>query len=304
MPYNICICIPTYKRPEILRQLLQSIQQCSMDRDLIDNITIIIVDNDANKTAETVSSKINDQLTGPFELHYFSYPVKGLANVRNELVKKAFLFQPDFFVFIDDDEYVSEQWLNELLNAVIKNNTDAARGPVLASVPVGISKSVLHLLQREKHYDNEPLSTWTTGNLIIRRSSLEKYGVWFDTHFNKTGSEDTYFGMQMAKKGATIVWAANAITYEVIPQNRTNIKWFIKRKYRGASTFMYMLILDRDYMKVVKKVAVSFVYILAALPSLLLLASSSENKYWGLLKLSEGVGGFTGLFRLRYGEYK
>jgi glycosyltransferase involved in cell wall biosynthesis len=304
MPYNICICIPTYKRPDILSQLLRSVQQCSINRTLIDIITIIIVDNDANKTAETISSKIKDQLTRPFELHYFNYSVKGLANVRNELIKKAFLFQPDFLAFIDDDEYVSEQWLNELLTAVIQNNTDAARGPVLASIPVGISKSKRHLLQREKHNNNEIISTWTTGNLMIRRSSLEKYGVWFDSHFNKTGSEDTYFGMQMARKGASIVWAANAITYEVIPENRTNIKWFIKRKYRGASTFMYMLMLDREYLKVTKKIAVSLIYVLAALPSLLLLVSSSEKKYWGVLKLSEGVGGFTGLFRLRYGEYK
>ena len=43
-----------------------------------------------------------------FKLHYHNYPIKGLSNVRNEIMEKALLLDPDFVVFVDDDEYVTQ----------------------------------------------------------------------------------------------------------------------------------------------------------------------------------------------------
>jgi len=302
--HKIAVCIPTYKRPDILKQLLDSIAKNNFDKSLIQNIDIIVVDNDADKTAEVVINCLKSEANKPYQLHYYNYTVKGLSHVRNELIRRGLSFDPDFLIFIDDDEYVTTEWMNELLRTIIRNNSDAARGPVFVKLSDYIPKDISKLFVRENYANNTLISTWTTGNLILRRTSLQKYNVWFDDRFSKTGAEDSYFGIQMSKKGATIYWAANAITYEIIPDARASVQWYIKRMYRGANMFMYMLVLEKSYLKIIKKIGVSFFYIAAGIPALLMLLSPIKKNYWGILKLSEGIGGLAGLFNIRYREYK
>lgn len=302
----ISICIPTYKRQSMLKYLLDSIYQCNVDKSLINSIDIIVVDNDSEMTAETVIKELKEKEEDNelFRLHYYSYPKKGLANVRNELIKKAQQFKPDFLMFIDDDEYVTIEWINELVKTIISNNSDAARGPVLAHTSIPISKGIANLLEREKHENNSQISKWTTGNLIVRMTSLERHNVWFDKRFNSTGSEDSYFGIQMAKKGAVLFWAEKAVAYEVIPKERTQLKWFIRRVYRGGSMHIYLLKLEKEYFQIAIKFLISFLYIFVGVLSSIFVLFRTKYKYYGLLKISEGIGGLAGIFNLQYHEYK
>jgi succinoglycan biosynthesis protein ExoM len=301
---NIAICIPTYKRIGMLNKLIDSINICKIDNNFIKDINIIVVDNDVEMTAKNLVEKLKMKVQNPFRLHYFSYSVKGLANVRNELINRALLFNPEFLVFIDDDEFVTENWLNELVRTILTNHADAARGPVFANISNKISTSIAYLLERENYENNSLIDKWTTGNLIIRRSSIEKFDVRFDPRFNSTGSEDTFFGRQMAQKGATLFWAANAVTYEEIPEKRTSINWFIKRAYRGAATYVFILKIEKDYLKIVNKVIVSFVYLLIGLVTLPIIILPIKLRYYGIIKISHGIGALAGLFDFQYREYK
>ncbi|TKK70334.1 glycosyltransferase family 2 protein [Ilyomonas limi] len=302
--HYISICIPTYKRPIILTKLLLSIAKCNIDKGLINKVDIIVIDNDFEKTANEVVCTLRDKFCNLYTLNYHNYPVKGLANVRNKLIEESLKLDPDFLVFIDDDEYVTTNWLNELVITIVSNKADAARGPVIADITQPVSKNMSWLFKREQYANNTQLTMWTTGNLIIRCASLRKFNVWFDKRFNNTGSEDSYFGMQMTKKGATLFWAAQAITYEVIPEKRTKVEWFIRRTYRGGNMFMYMLKLEKKYLQVLKKTLTSFFYIILGLTAAPLMIMPVKIKYYGILKLSEGIGGLAGLFNLRYKEYK
>lgn len=304
MSYQIVICIPTYKRPEMLDQLLQSITACNVNGTFIKDIHITVVDNDQDKTAEPVVKRFEQSTHHTFRVHYHCYPFKGLANVRNELLHKAFHLNPDFIIFIDDDEYVTVDWLNELILALVRNNADAVRGPVIAAPTAPVPSYISWLLLREHYPDNARIKTWTAGNLAIRASSLKKFNVQFDNRFNKTGSEDSYFGIQMAKKGASIFWAERAVAFEVIPEKRTKLRWFIRRYYRGAANFIYMLKLERKYFQVLKKILMSFFYILIGSFSSVFLLTSAKIKYWGPLKVSEGIGGIAGFFNFKFNEYQ
>ncbi len=206
-------------------------------------------------------------------------------------------------MFIDDDEYVTTEWLNELVKAIITNNADAVRGPVLATTDEIIPVPIWYWFKRESYKNNTQIETLTTGNLIMRRSSLEKFNVKFDPRFNILGAEDSFFGVQILKKGAKICWASNAIVYENIPKNRATLKWLVKRTYRGASTFIYILSLEKEYFKVCKKIIVSLFYVFVGFLGLLFLFIPVKRKYWGILKLSEGIGGLAG-GNFLYKEYK
>ncbi|MEI6047781.1 MAG: glycosyltransferase [Bacteroidota bacterium] len=302
---KITICIATYKRPSMLEKLIISILNCNIDKSLIGDISIIVVDNDTEKTAEGVINVLMERIKGIYKLIYSSYPYKGIVNVRNECLKKALSLEPDYIVFVDDDEYVTPDWLNELVKTIINNNADIVRGPVFSEPEIKVSDSISYWFTiRATYSDNSQIYRIATGNLIMNRLSFQKFDVWFDPRFNITGSSDYFFGVQLLKKGARFYWAANAIAYETIPESRANLKWLIKRFYRGASTFTWVLKLEKKYVSLIKKVMASFIYILMGICALVILPFPIKKRYWGILKLSEGIGGITGLFNFLYLEYK
>jgi glycosyltransferase involved in cell wall biosynthesis len=301
--YKIVICIPTFKRPEMLKKLVLSIMECNTDESLISSKRIVIVDNDVEKSAErTVTELIACEGKGT-EVSYSGYPVKGLANVRNELLRIALAREPDFIVFVDDDEYVTVDWLNELVGTIEANNGDLTMGPVNSVVGEDVPKSISCWLDRADYFNNAKLNFIRTGNLIIRVKSLLEMNVWFDPRFNKTGGEDSFFGLQMIKKGATIYWAAKAIVCETVPDDRANLKWLFARYYNGANKFAFILKIERNNTKIAKKIIVSLIYILTGFFGLLLIPFPIRKRYWGLLKLSEGLGGIAGFLSLRYNAY-
>lgn len=297
--YRIAICIPTYKRPLMLKKLLLSIFESNKDESLINYINIIIVDNDSNKTAEIIVNQLKEIVPDFISLNYSNYPVKGLSNVRNELLRIALAVKPDFIDFIDDDEYVTSEWLNELLKTIINSKADAVRGPVLAITDERVPEHIWYWFKRERYSDGSQIQTFTTGNLLLKQSSLAKYNIWFDERFNLTGSEDFFFGIQIQKNGATIYWSDKAIVYENIPKDRVKAIWLLKRVFRGGANYVYVLKLEKQYLKLVTKTLTSFIYIIAGIVALTFLFLPIKKRLWGLLKIYEGIGGIGGLFNFK-----
>ena len=83
---NIVIGIPTYKKPIMLRKLIVSIMECNTDSSIIGNVSIIIEDNDLDKTAENTIAELMKEYT-KYDLQYFNYPIKGISNIRNEIIR-------------------------------------------------------------------------------------------------------------------------------------------------------------------------------------------------------------------------
>jgi succinoglycan biosynthesis protein ExoM len=301
---KIAICIPTYKRPEMLNKLVISIINCNLDQSLIREVNIIIADNDISRSAESTVNELNEMHGTDHKITYLSYPVKGLSNVRNVLLKNGLEQDPDFLVFVDDDEYVTPDWLNELVGTVISNNGDMTMGPVSSQVSKNTPDYISCWLDRADYINNARLNFIRTGNLIIRVKSLLERNIWFDPRFNKTGGEDSYFGLQMIKQGATIYWSSGAIVCETVPDDRANIKWLSKRYYNGANKFAFILTIERNYIKILKKIIISLLYILLGFFALVLTPFPFKKRYWGLLKLCEGVGGIMGFLNVRYYAYK
>jgi succinoglycan biosynthesis protein ExoM len=301
---RVTICIPTYKRTDLLDKLIQGILSCNISRTLISGLDIVVVDNDPAASAEATVRALVEKCAEGINLQYSCYSVKGLANVRNELLRIAGMSDPDFIVFIDDDEFVTPDWLNELVGTIILNKADLVMGPVISVFDEKVPEYISRWIERPSHDNNSKMDFIRSGNLIMRAKTLNEFNVRFDPRFNMTGGEDSYFGSVMLSKGASIYWAAKAIAYETVPSGRANIRWLFKRYYNGANVYTRILGLDRKYTGLIKKTGVSLLYILAGgLGSVMALLPLS-HRYWGILKLAEGFGGLAGLFNIEYQEYK
>ncbi len=301
--YNIVIGIPTYKRPLMLQNLVVSISRCNVNKSFIKTLDIVVIDNDMDRTAESTVTHLSDTCSGFFNIHYCNYPVKGLSNVRNELIRRAMEFNPDYIVSIDDDEYATRDWLNELVLTVSSNNGDIAVGPVIPEFENRVSPFISYWFRYHDLINHQITRVFETNNYIISVKFLSEHKLQFDNRFNSTGAEDSYFRITVLKKGARIYWARDAVAYETIPQKRAKLGWLIMRNFRSAITYTYILKLEKNHVALLKKTIVSAFYLGSGFISLILLPLPIRWKYWGIIKLAESIGGFAGLFDFKYHEY-
>jgi len=300
---QLVIGIPTYKRPAMLEKLILSIYASHINQNLISSIYIVVVDNDAERTAESAISQLKKKCVQPFELHYFNYPKKGLTHVRNEIIKQSLSFNPDYIAFVDDDEYVTENWLNELVKTMIDMNADIVLGPNLPVFEKEVPKYLSRWFDVHNFENNKRMQIVESNNLLIKSKFLIDYNLRFDSRFDQTGGEDTFFGVQAIQEGARIFWSHDAIVYETIPEKRATLKWLMRRIYRSASTFTYILKLRKSYIMLIRKFLISIFYLGFGICSLVFLPFSTKHKYLGLIKISEALGGFAGIINIRYKEY-
>ena len=75
---EICICIPTHRRPRQLQRLLTSL----VEQEQAPPFEVIVVDNDAECSAKPAADEFRDRLS----LTYLVEPIRGLARVRNRAV--------------------------------------------------------------------------------------------------------------------------------------------------------------------------------------------------------------------------
>ena len=300
---SLVIGIPTYKRPVMLKRLIVSIADCLIDKSLINELNVIVVDNDIDRSAEDTVNELKERFHGIYKLNYINYPVKGLSNVRNEIFNRAIEFNPDYIGCIDDDEYATSDWLNELFKTIIKVKSEIVLGPVIPVFESETRSEISYWFKYRDLQDCQSVNFFWTGNFMISTDFLVKSGIKFDERFNFTGSEDSYFGVTALRAGANICWASNAVAFETIPAKRANLKWLMKRSFNTALTFTYILRLKKNYPGIFKKISVSIIYFLGGGVALVAIPFPVKWKYWGVLKISESIGGFAGLLGIHFHEY-
>ncbi|WP_299435575.1 glycosyltransferase family 2 protein [uncultured Maribacter sp.] len=301
---HVVVGIPTYKRPKMLAKLVLSIYKCSLNPEYISKVDIVVVDNDGEKSGKKTCLELKKECPELFNIHYYCYPKKGLSNVRNEILNKALKLNPKYIASIDDDEYVTSAWLNELTKTMVNNNADIILAPVIPDFEANIPESISScFLQKEIKNQLQLKTMERSGNYMIRSEFITQNNLSFDTRFNTTGAEDTFFGIQAVKKNAQIFWAAKAIAFETIPKSRSTFSWLFKRRYRTANTYTFIILIEKKYNLIFKKLIMIFFHFIVGILGSLILPFNTKNRYYGPLKLAESFGAFSSLINIKYHEY-
>lgn len=105
---NISIIIPSYKPGEYIWECFESLQNQSCSSD---NFEVIVV---LNGDKEPYYQRIENYLRGS-KLHYklIYTDIKGVSNARNLGIENS---NGEYIAFIDDDDYVSSNYLESLYN--------------------------------------------------------------------------------------------------------------------------------------------------------------------------------------------
>src|SRR5687768_17382385 len=106
-PPHICVCTCTYKRPEMLRRLLETLERQQTDD--VFSFSIVVADNDATRSAENVVSAFASR--SMLRVVYCCEPTQNIALVRNRELANS---SGDYIALLDDDEFPTDRWLRSL----------------------------------------------------------------------------------------------------------------------------------------------------------------------------------------------
>jgi succinoglycan biosynthesis protein ExoM len=222
---RISVCICTYKRPEMLRRLLQTLEQQNTAGAF--SYGIVVADNDQLRSAET--TVLNFAKSSRIPTIYSSEPRQNIALARNKAIAHA---DGDFIAFIDDDEFPDDAWLVTLLAACNRYRASGILGPVRPHFDSPPPKWIIKGRFCER--PEPPTGTvmdWEkcrTGNVLFRRELIKNDPEPFHLKFG-TGGEDKDFFMRMIQGGGTFFWCNEGFVFETVPPDRWTRLYMVKR---------------------------------------------------------------------------
>ena len=244
--HHISVCICTYRRPQLLRRLLDSLRDQQTDG--LFTYSITVADNDSVRSAETIVSEFASCSQIP--VRYCVEPQRSISATRNKAIANA---SGDFIALIDDDEFTTKDWLRTLYEACSKHSVAGVLGPVSSHFDVAPPEWVLkgNFYQHSVAPTGSVLS-WNkgrTGNVLFKKGILTPGEMPFSPQF-RGGSGDQDFFRRMIEKGNRFIWCEEAIVYEVVPPVRWKRSFMLKRALlRGGANLLHPTFGVRDILK-------------------------------------------------------
>jgi glycosyltransferase involved in cell wall biosynthesis len=230
---NVCIAVPTFRRPQLLRELLVSL--CRQEGVTEHRVEIVVFDNDRAGTAREVVSGF--EFEAPVPLYYVKVDEPGLSMVRNAAL--AFARERfEFLAMIDDDETAGRRWLLELLRVQQATGADAVFGRVDRDLPADAPRWIRagKFLKAPTFADGAPIIHGSTSNCLLKLTSPAAAGLQFDVRLNEAGGEDELFFGQLRLGGGRLVYAAQAIVHDRVQPQRLSARYILFRSFRNGNT--------------------------------------------------------------------
>ena len=224
----ICsVCIATYRRPNLLKKLLISLEQQLLPESV--EMEVIVVDNDANKSAEVVVQRV--QKLSRVQYYYYNQPVRSISLTRNMGVENSL---GEYILFIDDDEIASTEWLSHLLGTIKTFKVDGVFGRVIGDfnpeTPKWMKKGDFFFIP-VKTTGEKATHKYTT-NCIIKASLLRGLKEPFKPNYGLTGGEDVELFDRLERQGARFIYSYEGFTSEYVPPSRSCLSFLASRRIR------------------------------------------------------------------------
>jgi glycosyltransferase involved in cell wall biosynthesis len=228
---SIVVCICTYRRPALLKRLLEGLM--SQNTDSLFTYSIVVADNDHLRSGEAVVSLFAG---APVPTRYCVEPRRNIALARNKAVMNA---DGDFIAFIDDDEFPTNDWLLTLFKTCMAYRVDGVLGPVKPvfdkDAPAWVIKGGFYLRATYPTGFVIDGKAGRTGNVLLKKEVFAGSDFPFRPEFR--AGEDQDFFTRMIAGGRVFIWCEEAVAYETVPSTRWKRSVMLKRALlRGATT--------------------------------------------------------------------
>lgn len=227
----VSIIICTYNRCEQLRKTIESLLNLKYD-----SYEIIVVDNNSTDATASIAKE--------YPVRYVFESKPGVSFARNTGLDVS---HGEFVGFIDDDEIVSDNWIEAMLNAFkLEDSVTVVTGPVqpqyIVPLPCWLNDNIYEVSEDDKFKKYRLLSTnetLGTGNSLFIKRRLA--GIRFNPQLGRSkdnliSGEDTDFIQNIYRKGYKAAYSPDALVYHIIPTERTTLKFFMRRHFSEGIT--------------------------------------------------------------------
>ncbi len=224
---GVSIVIPTYKRPDGIKNALESLIGQSAGKRALE---IVVADNDPKASAKDLVA--NFAKSSAIDVIYKHVPQPGVSNARNGALSVA---RGRFIAFLDDDMKALPGWLDELVKAALKYEAGITFGPAIAVMPNADDPLNPFMEPFFSRIANAPEGYITkclgTGGCLLDLSLCDMPSPAFDPIHNETGGEDDALFHHLTSRGAKVAWAIKAESFEIVPAARATPKYMWKRNF-------------------------------------------------------------------------
>lgn len=258
MKYKIALLLPTFKPGWYVERCLQSIEAQTLEKS---KFKVYLALNGSDKSFESYLNEALKEFTFQYLLFFLEEP--GVSNARNFLIDNS---TEEFVVFVDDDDLLSENYLEELLKASshstigisnVKNFTGAIDN--LYENYIGDCFNKLGAVETSKFKSRQYYSSPCAK--MIHRDIIDN--VRFDT--NLSIGEDSLFMAQLSPKVTAVQKTADSACYYVnqregsASRSQVNKQQEFKRLTYLLKAYSKMLINPRyDSLFIMSRIAATF----------------------------------------------
>jgi hypothetical protein len=232
----LTIAIPTFRRPKMLAECLDSLLP-----QLQDSVELLAIDNDPEASARAMVERYADP-----RLRYVHEKRPGVVQARNRAVADS---AGAYLAFIDDDEIARPGWIAALVRHA-RLGLPASFGMVvpryLGPVAPGLRPLLDDLYTRDlkRPPDADVSDKWIhvgTGNSLFDKQACFAGPDPFSAHLDGTGGEDVWLVRSLVARGIPIHWNPAAVVEEQIPTDRSTLAYVRERKYRHGQQRIVMM---------------------------------------------------------------
>lgn len=299
------ICVPTFKRPDLLEQTLRSLAAQEGGHD----VAVIVVENEGVERAGAARAQAL-LASGLFKGMVIVEPRQGNCKAYNAAWRCALTRFPALkqVLGIDDDEEAEPHWLDAYLRAAAVAPAHLFGGSVTPSFE-DASRAWLaaHPVFRS-HYSvsGEIPILYSSANYLIRREVLERLGFPFlDESFDFTGGGDSDFFRRAKAAGFRFWWVHEAAMRETMPMRRSEFGWIAARGLRnGAISATIERRLDPSFKGRVKVLGKSLALLAASPLRGLALGIRTKSGLIGLYHAKVAIGRLISEFGVQNEQYR
>ncbi|MGB6317894.1 MAG: glycosyltransferase family 2 protein [Litorimonas sp.] len=232
MSADISIVIPTYKRPDSLARLLQSVLS---DVEGLSDIAIIVADNDRERTAEATVRDLSERWSR--DIDYTVAPDPGVSNARNAGMARV---RSRYVLFLDDDMEATPDFLEPMLETSRTLGAAMTFAPIRAVLPEGmerLSPWLGPLFSRQIGGETRRIDApMGTGGCLLDLDGLTLPSPVFDPALNEVGGEDDALFAALIAQGGRIAWCADVLALEHVPPHRATLRYLWTRHFAFGQT--------------------------------------------------------------------
>lgn len=172
-------------------------------------------------------------------------PRLGIPFARNTVLDRAVDLGARYLIFVDDDEWVPDDWLVQFYSGFSRSDNDLATGPIL---PHYVGDKALNWVERRllqgvvlwysrartkncrnlAHGESRRIGA-ATNNWICDLDFIRRTGLRFREDIGLGGGSDTAFWRDLQNLGGRSTWIDTAPLFDSVPTSRLTLSYQFKR---------------------------------------------------------------------------